>query len=888
MARASDVGEAPSEREIAGAYGAAATLLGSSAGARGGARARRGEIPTSRVGALVRALGAHVGAHEDDMLRRCEKIVDPEGRGSFALGRLRDALAALRDEGRLPTREEEGGKGTGEVAMTTPVVSTGRRATRATATATTTTDDRKSVLIVDDVASVRKFQAGQIGKMGYQSIEAGEGAEALRLYGENHAEIQGILMDLMMPTMDGYEIATGIRAMEEKQALRRMPIIAVTSLTDQELKEHASSVAFDCHVDKPTSMSKLATIFESMRMAPSLSAAELQAIGAANAAKLDPHGTKRSHLPVSSSDTTSDDGKHGGSNDGSSDQNGRKGSNSDADPDARSSGDSGNEQRYVSQRADGPCNSSKRPGATASGATAVAPKKTGTSDNGSGGNSNNGSSDASRQGVADDAEEKSTVDKAAPADRNTTKQLSPARGTQTGTKAHESTKTDTAVAAEAMGKTTTTQDRTTTGVNAVDAGSKPVESSHRPCARCGSEKTRFCYYNNGLPTQPRHYCRSCQRYWTEGGTQRNLPKGSGRRRVERPDSAAPLTAPVKDAAKKNALSTAAAIAHGANAQNEMQRAILVLMTQVVGFDVDHAANNAGMVASRAGEEVAQIVLQNLGHSSEAIEIAVTLAKTTGWRIGISVSAVATAAVSQGLNQAEIASLISTQLPFLANALVREVSEQVKTMELSRKSPTNDSDSGGSGGTGENGGKSATSAKSNSTLTGVKAEPATVASVQALQTQVTQRWLNDLQYVDDGNARQAASARVGAVAVQRPSASGSQPQPQGSGASNASAMPWTQGQTSRVTPVSSASGFQPALTSAFTPSMAAPRMAMNMFGAHPMMNQPMNPAWLSMMNRFGSSVQPSGAPSRGPGTPQAHEAFMKALDTLGGGSSEPPN
>ena len=165
------------------------------------------------------------------MLRRCEKIVDPEGRGSFALGRVRDALAALRDEGRLPTREEGGGKGTGEAAMTTPVVSTGRRATRATATAAAaTTDDRKSVLIVDDVASVRKFQAGQIGKMGYQSIEAGEGAEALRLYGENHAEIQGILMDLMMPTMDGYETATGIRAMEEKQALRRMPIIAVTSL----------------------------------------------------------------------------------------------------------------------------------------------------------------------------------------------------------------------------------------------------------------------------------------------------------------------------------------------------------------------------------------------------------------------------------------------------------------------------------------------------------------------------------------------------------------------------------------------------------------------------------------------------------------------------------
>ena len=55
-------------------------------------------------------------------------------------------------------------------------------------------------------------------------------------------------------------------------------------------------------------------------------------------------------------------------------------------------------------------------------------------------------------------------------------------------------------------------------------------NNHRPCARCNSNETRFCYYNNGLLSQPRHYCRACQRYWTEGGTQRNLPKGSGRRK----------------------------------------------------------------------------------------------------------------------------------------------------------------------------------------------------------------------------------------------------------------------------------------------------------------------------------------------------------------------
>ena len=61
------------------------------------------------------------------------------------------------------------------------------------------------------------------------------------------------------------------------------------------------------------------------------------------------------------------------------------------------------------------------------------------------------------------------------------------------------------------------------------AGREDV-NNHRPCARCNSNETRFCYYNNGLLSQPRHYCRACQRYWTEGGTQRNLPKGSGRRK----------------------------------------------------------------------------------------------------------------------------------------------------------------------------------------------------------------------------------------------------------------------------------------------------------------------------------------------------------------------
>lgn len=58
---------------------------------------------------------------------------------------------------------------------------------------------------------------------------------------------------------------------------------------------------------------------------------------------------------------------------------------------------------------------------------------------------------------------------------------------------------------------------------------KPV-----PCPRCDSLDTKFCYYNNYNVSQPRHFCKNCQRYWTAGGTLRNVPVGAGRRKSKNP------------------------------------------------------------------------------------------------------------------------------------------------------------------------------------------------------------------------------------------------------------------------------------------------------------------------------------------------------------------
>ncbi|CAO2820296.1 unnamed protein product [Amaranthus hypochondriacus] len=42
--------------------------------------------------------------------------------------------------------------------------------------------------------------------------------------------------------------------------------------------------------------------------------------------------------------------------------------------------------------------------------------------------------------------------------------------------------------------------------------------------------TKFCYYNNYNVNQPRYFCKNCQRYWTSGGTMRNVPIGAGSRK----------------------------------------------------------------------------------------------------------------------------------------------------------------------------------------------------------------------------------------------------------------------------------------------------------------------------------------------------------------------
>ena len=56
------------------------------------------------------------------------------------------------------------------------------------------------------------------------------------------------------------------------------------------------------------------------------------------------------------------------------------------------------------------------------------------------------------------------------------------------------------------------------------------------CPRCNSTNTKFCYYNNYSLSQPRQFCKTCKRYWTEGGILKNIPIGGGSRKNKRSSS----------------------------------------------------------------------------------------------------------------------------------------------------------------------------------------------------------------------------------------------------------------------------------------------------------------------------------------------------------------
>ncbi len=68
-----------------------------------------------------------------------------------------------------------------------------------------------TILVVDDEPMVREFAHRLLAADGHAVIEAGSGQEALRMLRERATEIDGVLLDLSMPGMDGNDLLSALR-----------------------------------------------------------------------------------------------------------------------------------------------------------------------------------------------------------------------------------------------------------------------------------------------------------------------------------------------------------------------------------------------------------------------------------------------------------------------------------------------------------------------------------------------------------------------------------------------------------------------------------------------------------------------------------------------------
>ncbi len=107
-------------------------------------------------------------------------------------------------------------------------------------------DQRALVLIVDDDRLMRRIAAAALDPGRFRVLEAGDGREALGLAAMRPPDV--VLLDALMPTMDGYECCRRLRQMP---GLEQIPILMITGVEDDESIDKAFEVGATDHITKP-------------------------------------------------------------------------------------------------------------------------------------------------------------------------------------------------------------------------------------------------------------------------------------------------------------------------------------------------------------------------------------------------------------------------------------------------------------------------------------------------------------------------------------------------------------------------------------------------------------------------------------------------------------
>jgi two-component system, chemotaxis family, chemotaxis protein CheY len=109
-----------------------------------------------------------------------------------------------------------------------------------------------TILVIDDSATVRKFVSLSLEMQGFKVVSACDGMDALEKLPNAHVDL--VITDLNMPNMDGYEF---IRTLRENEQYAQLPVIILSSLSDQKSIDLGLKAGAHSYLVKPFSIEKV-------------------------------------------------------------------------------------------------------------------------------------------------------------------------------------------------------------------------------------------------------------------------------------------------------------------------------------------------------------------------------------------------------------------------------------------------------------------------------------------------------------------------------------------------------------------------------------------------------------------------------------------------------
>jgi chemosensory pili system protein ChpA (sensor histidine kinase/response regulator) len=186
---------------------------------------------------LVHVGDQHFALHVDDLLGRREIVVKPVG---LQIGSVRGiAGATILADGRVVLILEMSALVVADSLFRehAPVVEEFEPEI---------VDERKTVMVVDDSITIRKVTERMLSRYGIDVILAKDGVDATNLLQERMPDL--MLLDIEMPRMDGFEVASFVR---NDERLKNLPIIMITSRTGSKHKDKAMDIGVNKYLGKP-------------------------------------------------------------------------------------------------------------------------------------------------------------------------------------------------------------------------------------------------------------------------------------------------------------------------------------------------------------------------------------------------------------------------------------------------------------------------------------------------------------------------------------------------------------------------------------------------------------------------------------------------------------